>query len=132
MPSFSDLSSGRLDTCHPDLQRLFKRVVETYDCSVLEGHRGEAAQNKAVDKGNSQLRWPKGKHNRKPSVAVDVAPYPVDWNSQNRFYHFAGYVKAMALEMGLLVRWGGDWDDDFDFEDQSFDDLPHWELLEAG
>jgi len=25
-----------------------------------------------------------------PSDAVDVAPYPIDWNDKERFYYFAG------------------------------------------
>ena len=60
--------------------------------------------------------------------AVDVAPYPIDWDDTDRFYHFAGYVFGIAESMGIHLRWGGDWDSDFTFTDQSFHDLPHFEL----
>ena len=63
-------------------------------------------------------------------MAVDVCPYPIDWNNKERFYHFAGYVKGIADSMGIKIRWGGDWDGDTVFDDQSFHDLPHFELLE--
>lgn len=129
MPKFSKTSQDRLDTCHEDLQRLFERVVEEYDCSILCGHRGQEEQNRAFEKGLSKLEFPKSKHNRTPSLAVDVAPYPVDWKNWPEWYHFAGYVKAIARDMGISVRWGGDWDSDNDFEDQNFNDLPHWEIV---
>ena len=78
-------------------------------------------------------------NNQQPSLAVDVVPYPIDWGEAGtesekrkaiaRFYHFAGYVLRTAEKMDISIRWGGDWDGDKDFSDQSFDDLPHWELL---
>lgn len=129
MPKYGTRSAERLSTCHKGIQRLFNRVVEDFDCSVLEGHRGEARQNQLFNEGKSKLEYPHGKHNRKPSEAIDVAPYPIDWDDLNRFYYFAGYVKALANEMGLKIRWGGDWDGDTILDDQTFMDLPHFEIL---
>ena len=129
MPSFGNTSTIRINDCHLDLQRLFKEVVRNYDCSVLCGHRNEEDHHTAFIPKRSKLDWPKSKHNSKPSTAIDVAPYPIDWENLFRFYHFAGYVLATADEMGIKLRWGGDWDSDKDFSDQSFNDLPHWELL---
>lgn len=128
MPSFGARSSRRLGRCHIDLQRLLQKVVKVYDCTILAGHRSMRDQNKAFNEGKSKLRYPDGKHNALPSLAVDVAPYPVDWDNEGRFRHFAGYVQGMANEMGLVIRWGGDWDSDFDMEDQTFNDLVHFEL----
>lgn len=123
------VSVSRLATCHPELVRLFKWVDLEYPCLVLEGHRGEAAQNAAFDGGKSQLRWPNGKHNSLPSLAVDVCPLPVEWDNLKAFYHFGGYVRGVARSIGIRVRWGGDWDGDLDFKDQSFNDLVHFELV---
>lgn len=131
MPSFGKRSAKRLGTCHVDLIRLFERVVEEYDCTIMTGHRGRKAQNAAFDGGNSKLRFPDGKHNAMPSMAVDAAPYPVDWKDTKRFYHFAGYVLGIAKEMGLNIRNGADWDQDFDLNDQMFNDLVHFELRQA-
>ncbi len=130
---FGRLSLAQLDTCHPDLQRLFYRVVEKYDCSVLVGNRSHADQDKAFNAvpQRSKVKWPNGKHNSLPSSAVDVAPYPVDWSNTKRFYHFAGYVQGIANELGIKIRWGGDWDSDYDLDDQKFMDLVHFELIKS-
>jgi len=129
VPQFSRTSLSRLRTTHPQLQRLFERVVLNYDCTVLEGHRGEEAQNRAYDEGRSKLRWPDGKHNTYPSPAVDIAPYPIDWQNLKRFYDFAGFVRGVSACMGIPIRWGGDWDRDYDLDDQRFNDLVHFELI---
>ena len=46
MASFGKKSQERLNTCDPRLIELFERVVEDFDCTVLQGHRGEEEQNK--------------------------------------------------------------------------------------
>lgn len=130
MPRFSSQSLEKLGTCKGQLEALFRRVVKTYDCSVLQGHRGEAAQNEAFRAGLSKLEFPRSKHNRDLSEAVDAAPYPINWTQTKRFYHFGGYVLGVASEMDIPIRWGGDWDQDHDLYDQTFMDLVHFELEE--
>lgn len=129
MPSFGVASTKQLATCHLDLQRLFNRVVEAWDCTVIEGKRSEAQQRIYVATGASQTLqskhvYPLGE----PSLAADVAPYPVKWSDYYRFYAFAGFVIGTARELGIKIRWGGDWDSDREFTDQSFNDLAHFEL----
>ena len=130
MPKFSKKSLSKLETCDKRLQDLFLRVVKKFDCNILEGHRIKDRQNKLFDEGKSKLKYPKGKHNSLPSKAVDVAPYPIDWNDRERFTYFAGYVVGIAYQMGLKIRWGGDWDMDTQVKDNNFDDLPHFEIKE--
>jgi len=125
---FGRTSKKRLETCDERLQSLFNEVVKVFDCSILVGHRGEEDQNKAYKEGNSQVKWPKGKHNKKPSSAVDVAPYPIDWEDRERFSYFAGFVKGVAWRLNTPIRWGGDWDGDTELSDNNFDDLVHFEL----
>ena len=127
---FGKRSKERLDTCHSDLQKIMNKVIKLYDITVLEGHRSEERQNQLKHEGKSKLEWPNSKHNSNPSKAVDIAPYPIDWNNRERFYYMAGIVKAIADEMDIEIRWGGDWDSDGEFKDQSFDDLPHFELVD--
>lgn len=128
MPKFSPISQERLATCHVLLQNLFNAVIRTYDCSILEGHRGQEDQHKYWLIGRSKVDWPNSKHNSLPSRAVDVAPWPINWEDKLRWYHFAGFVLAKAESMGINVRWGGDWNGNMKFRDQKFNDLPHWEL----
>ena len=128
MPSFSGPSKKRLSTCDKKLQTLFNEVVKHFDCSVLCGHRGEEEQNKAYKAGNSQKQFPHGKHNKLPSNAVDVAPYPIDWDDRERFQYFAGFVLGTAKQLNINIRYGGDWDSDNDLKDNNFDDLVHFEI----
>lgn len=129
MPQFSKKSNDRLATCHSDLIRLFNEVVKHFDCTILQGHRGEEEQNKAFNEGKSQLQWPNGNHNAMPSNAVDVIPYPIDWGDRERMSYFAGVVKGIGESMGIKIRWGGDWDNDTQVKDNRFDDLVHFELV---
>ena len=132
MPSFGDRSNNNLDTCHPDLRALFRRVVEEQDCAVICGIRTKEEQETAFLAGASTKRWPDSKHNvtspEQLSIAVDVVPYPVDWTDKGRFYMFVGYVKRIAFEMSINIRCGADWDNDGYTKDQKFHDLPHFEL----
>lgn len=141
MPRFGSTSTKNLKTADQKLQNLFKEVVKTYDCKVICGHRTKAKQNKAFNSGKSKVQWPNSKHNSYPSLAVDVAPYPVKWpapgqslkeftKNTGRFYQFVGYVRRTAEQMGIKIRCGADWDGDFEIKDQNFDDLPHFELVE--
>lgn len=130
MPRFSSRSLERLETCDPRLQAIFNVVIRNFDCTILEGYRGEEAQNEAYRAGKSTLKYPESKHNRRPSLAVDVAPYPIDWDDTERFYYFGGYVVGIADSLRIDVRWGGDWDSDTLVHDQSFFDLPHFEARE--
>jgi len=132
MPYFySERSRARLEQCHPDLQKVFNVVIQYYDCTILQGHRQEAEQNELFEQGLSKLQWPHSKHNKMPSLAVDVTPYPVDWDDTARHYYFAGLVLGIASMMGVKLRWGGNWDGDLEFKDQTFNDLVHFELVKG-
>lgn len=129
MAKFSKTSADRLATCHLDLQRLFNEVIVHQDCTIACGRRGETEQDEAFRTGKSKVRFPNSNHNSDPSLAVDVVPYPVDWNDKNRFYMFVGLVRGIAAMLGIKIRCGADWDGDFEIKDQNFHDLPHFELV---
>lgn len=131
MPGFGAESTRKLRSCDPRLQELFQRVNALWPCTIIEGHRGETAQNKAFAEGKSKLKWPLGKHNRYPSNAVDVAPDPVDFNAREHILTFGGFVMGAAAQMGLKIRWGGDWDGDRQGNPKgTLDDLVHFELVD--
>ncbi len=142
MPTFGTRSHERLMTCNVKLIAVFEEVVEQFDCSVLCGARSQDEQVRAFRRGLSHVMWPNSKHNVRTDVvtghraqylpmkssAIDVAPYPIDWDDTIRFYHFAGYVLGVADRMDTPLRWGGDWDGDRQLRDQNFFDLVHFEL----
>ena len=121
MRKFSEISLARLATCHLKLQTLFKCVLNEADCIIICGYRNERDQNEAFDKGHSRVKFPFGNHNTYPSRAVDVMPYPLDWDDHKRTEAFAKVVKQQAECLGIKIRWGGDWTG-------GFVDRPHWEL----
>ena len=130
MPKFGKSSKERLATCHPKLQEVFNEVIKFVDCSVLEGHRSGERQDKLFEEGKTKVKFPMGRHNSSPSRAADVTPYPVDWDDRERQTLFAGFVLGIAQSMGIKLRWGGDWDMDFQVMDNRFDDFPHFEIRE--
>ncbi len=132
MPTLGTTSLERLRTCHADLRRVLAKAIEDGpDFTVLCGHRDREAQDRAVAEGKSKAPWPKSRHNTSPSVAVDIAPWPIDWDDWNRFRVLAGYVLGVAAAMDIKLRWGGDWDRDYAETDERFRDLPHFELMEG-
>jgi len=128
MNKFSTSSLDRLKTVEPELQELFHHVLQIHDCSILEGFRDEATQNQYYADGKSKVEYPDSKHNRYLSRAIDVAPYPIEWENTKRFYYFAGIVKGVAAGLGVDIRYGGDWDSDNDLDEQTFQDLVHFEI----
>lgn len=121
MPKFGSRSKQRLSECHPKLQEIMNEVIKIMDITILCGHRGEEEQNKAFNEGKSQLKYPQSKHNKKPSLAVDVAPYPIDWNDLERFNRMCGIIEGIAHMKGIRIRLGRDF---------SFKDYPHIELVD--
>ena len=121
MPSFSINGAARLATCHPDLIRLFQSVVADVDCSILVGHRGRVDQEKAFQEGHSRAHFGESLHNYLPALAVDVAPFPINWENIQRFNDFAAFVLKRADELKIPVRWGGTF--------KGLADLDHFELV---
>lgn len=126
MPKFSARSLKNLEQCHPLLQLLMYEAIKVTDFSVICGFRGEKEQNEAYSRGNSKLKWPQSKHNQTPSLAVDIVPYPIDWNDERRFRTLGTVVKEIWAQLpeekkeGWSLSWGGDW--------KTFKDFPHFEL----
>ena len=140
MPVFGKTSRERLNTCHPDLIKICNFVIEYLDFSVFCGFRNKAAQQEAFEDGLSQVQWPNSKHNKIPAMAVDAGQYfpelrNTDWNDKVAFGVLAGYMKLAAEilyergEISHKIRWGGDWDGDNRTSDETFQDLPHFELV---
>lgn len=133
MPTFSKTSQNRLAECHEDIIEVCTELIKQYDFSVLCGHRSKEEQDKAFKEGNSKVRYPHSKHNTKPSLAVDLAPYNetephIDWGNVSafkemwiRFDTIAKVLKSQGKISSIFV-WGGDW--------TSLQDCPHIEIKE--
>lgn len=130
---FGHASLEKLETCSPKLIVLMNEVIRVtpIDFTILEGYRSVKRQQHLFRQGASKIDGvtQKGKHNHYPSQAIDIAPYPIDWQDLNRFYLLAGAVLATARTHDIKVRWGGDWNGDGTWTDQTFHDLPHFEEI---
>ncbi len=132
MPHFSKRSNDKLETCHEDIVRVMRTVIQWYDFSIICGVRSEEAQTEAFESGFSTVQYPNSKHNATPpmlSNAIDIAPYPINWSDVRRFDILAGMVMMAADLLDVKLRWGGDWDSDDDVKDQKFNDVGHFELV---
>lgn len=139
----SKLSLNRLEGLNPELLNVVKRAIEltTQDFLVVEGIRTKeqcwinygkgrtASQCKAknVPIKYAQPNLPKVTWLNDPlgskhvsGNAVDLVPYPVDWNDLNKFRTIAVAMKAAANELNVKISWGGDW--------KKTKDYPHFEL----
>jgi len=120
MPEFGKRSEECLESCDVRIQKVLREAIKHYDFSVIKGHRGKDEQNDAFREGNSQLKFPSSKHNKHPSQAVDIVPYPVDWENLGRFKALAEVIKNACFDVGEEdLHWGHDlwqWD------------APHWQL----
>lgn len=152
MAYFSDISNERLSTAHKDLQTLFNEVIKYFDCTVIYGHRTPEEQFELFKKGRELVNgeWVitdkrlvvthldgynrRSKHNECPALAVDVIPYPINWEDKSRMDYFGGFVLGIATMLrkeGKIksdIRWGHDWDGDTEVSDTKFVDRPHFQI----
>jgi len=138
MPRFGKRSRARLKGVDSKLVNVLNEVVKYFDITVIEGLRSQERQNELVAQGKSKTKF--GKHVQ--GKAVDIAPYPIDWDARDDFHYLGGFVLGIAASMGINIRWGGDWsssslDEDVmrgteqrTTKDNGFDDLVHFELKE--
>lgn len=144
---FGKTSLANRAELHPKLQAVYDKVIEVWDCQIIDGGRTTAEQIKNVAKGVSKTL--KSRHLIQAdgtSHAADVMPYPFDWVKIEKglaavkrveggmevleVYMFQGFVAGVAHAQGTKIRQGVDWNTDRQFEDQTFHDLPHTELDE--
>lgn len=111
MAVFSKRSKEKFKGVHPDLVKVFERAIKItkQDFSITQGVRTLTEQRKLVAQKKSQtLNSMHLVQQDGYGHAVDVVPYPVDWELE-KFYPIAEAVKKAAEELGIKVRWGGAW-----------------------
>jgi len=140
-------SVQKLESVHHDLVKIIKLAITRtpVDFGISEGNRSLERQKELYDQGKSKINGinKKGKHNYNPSLAVDIYAYHPDIATRKKIAYdvptlciIAGVIISCADELKAKgdikhsVRWGGNWDNDgVILYDQSFDDLPHFELV---
>lgn len=131
-------SLSRLEGVHPDLVRVVKRAIRSTVCdfTVLEGVRAKARHLKLFQAGASKVMdsrhipVPEEEGGNGLAHAVDLGAYldgEVRWDWP-LYYQIAAAMLMAAVQEGVTIRWGGDWDSDGDYTDEKWRDGPHFEL----
>lgn len=142
-------SLSRLAGVHPDLVRVVKRAAEmahpAEDFTIIQGVRTKQEMYANYGKGRTiaecvakgvpasyanptarKVTWLNdplmSNHRLHPDGyghAVDLAPYPIDWNDIGRFKDLVALMRKAAIDEGVRIRCGADF---------KTPDLPHFEL----
>ena len=149
--NLSQKSLGRLNGVDERLQRVVKRAIELskQDFMVLEGVRTRQQCMTNYGKGRTiaqcvakgvpaqyanpkaaKVTWLNNPFASKhvSGKAVDLVPYPVDWNDLKKFDAIAQAMLQAAKELNVSIRWGADWDADGKSRERGESDSPHFEI----
>jgi peptidoglycan L-alanyl-D-glutamate endopeptidase CwlK len=141
-------SLDRLEGVHPSIVKVVKRAAQMAtpdeDFTVLEGVRSKEqmcinyGKGRTVaeclakgvparysEPGKAKVTWLSNPFNSMHRVhddgfghAVDLAPYPIDWDDFGRFRKLMDLMKHASAECGVSIVCGGDW---------TRADYPHYE-----
>lgn len=130
-------SIKKLRDVHPDLVLVVLRAIQlsTVDFAVGEGIRTAERQRELY--AQQKTKTLNSRHipvvfaptdDRLAAIAlghaVDLWPWvagAVPWDDWTAFEAVAAAMKKAAGELGVAIRWGGDW--------ETFKDGPHFELV---
>lgn len=126
-------SLARLQGVDETLVNVVKRAIEIseVDFSVLEGVRTLERQRELYAQGRTApgkiVTWTmKSRHIE--GKAVDLVPYPLDWNDLEKFNKIKDAMFQAAKELDVNLRWGADWDGDGNYREKGEYDSPHFEI----
>ncbi|MCR4307668.1 MAG: hypothetical protein NUV80_03835 [Candidatus Berkelbacteria bacterium] len=130
-----------LNQCEPRLRTLFFQVDKLVQVDIQPSTIRTLEQQEELFK-SGRSKTMNSKHLITPehpfSRAIDAGPWPFQWPQENadkwldwgKLYYFAGIVMSTASQLGIKIRYGGDWNGNFDLKDQNFYDGVHFELIE--
>lgn len=116
----------RLNQCCKDIQTVIREVLYYRDISILCGYRSNEEQEMMYKQKTSKARAGQSAHNYKPSLAIDVVPYPIPkkndaWDSDSEEWQkLCDLIMDIAKDKGIELEWGGNW--------KSLVDKPHYEI----
>lgn len=138
MYSLGPTSRKKLEGLHPNLVRVVTLAIQltTQDFAVTAGLRTVEEQAELYAQGRTKpgpvVTWTM--HSRHLPAedglgrAVDLAPYPIDWNTPSKFDAIGDAMHRAANELGIPIRWGADWNSNGTPRERGETDSPHFEL----
>ena len=124
MPRFGKRSRERMRGVDSRLINVMNELIKLMDVTIIEGLRTKERQEELVAKGASKTKFSKHIEGK----ALDLSPYPIDWENRDGLYYMGGMIRGIAQQLGYDIRYGGDWDSDGQTKDNNFDDLVHIEI----
>ena len=124
MYKFGKRSRRNLKGVNVKLVNVLNTLIKIMDVTVLEGVRSKERQAELLENGATKVKYSRHMEGK----AVDIAP--IDWKDRERFHYMGGMVRGIGKQLGVNIRWGGDWDSDGEIKDNNFDDLVHVEIRE--
>jgi len=126
MYKFGKRSRRNLKGVNTKLVNVLNALIKIMDVTVIEGVRSKERQAELLKKRATKVKYSKHMEGK----AVDIAPYPINWEDRERFHYMGGMVRGIGKQQGVNIRWGGDWDSDGEIKDNNFDDLVHVEIID--
>jgi len=128
MYKYGKRSKSRMKGIDPRLKEVLDHLIEIMDVTIIEGVRSAKKQAEYFKNGKSKIDGKSKKSQHQKGKAVDLAPYPIDWDDRDRMHYMGGMLRGIGHMLGYKLRYGGDWDGDGVTKDNKFDDLVHIEI----
>lgn len=137
---FSPKSLEKLKGVHPNLVMVVNLALKKChtDFTIFEGVRTLERQKQLFShRVTTTLNSKHIPQSDGLGYAVDLYPYPINMDKVNhnnpqeiaRFGLIAQAMIDASNELGIKIKWGGDWDMDGQTLDHIFFDAPHYELV---
>lgn len=129
---FGERSEKNLQGVKPELVKVVRLALSqsAVDFAVIEGVRTKQRQAELFKKGATKTM--NSRH--LTGHAVDLVPMingQIPWHDKTKFKEIAKAMFQAAKALNIKIRWGGDWNENGESEDERFYDGPHFELHRA-
>ncbi len=143
----SQHSLKQLKTAIPPIRDMYRFGLKHRDIRAECCWRDEATQTEYFNSGKSEVEFPNSYHNLSKifkshgnekfmqySDAIDISIF-VDGKltfDPKYYIELNGYLQAWADLHSITLIWGGNWDNDqVIMDDQKFQDLMHWQIIDC-
>ena len=102
MYKFGRKSKERLKGVDHRLIKVLDELIKIMDVTIIEGLRSEERQKELLEKGATKVKYSRHMEGK----AVDLAPYPIDWENRDGFHYMGGMIRGIAHQLGLKILLG--------------------------
>lgn len=131
-----ETSLKRLSTVKENLRLVVLRAVAAlpFQIRIVEGIRTQDRQNELYEQGRTKpgkmVTWTRNSKHL-TGDAIDLAPVQngiILWEDKAKFAEIKQAMMKASDDLGIGIRWGGNWDMDNIPYEKGETDLPHFEL----